>query len=206
MNLDLAQFTMKPILSILTPAIPSRTDKLSKIVASIEEQRLALFCAFDVEHLVFLDTQCARTVGQKRDNLVQLANGQYVAFLDDDDLPSPDYLSKLLSAIKSATALPDVITFRQSVIYCGQEGEVSFGLGNPNESFAPGKLTRRAPWHVCAFRSELAKAHHFPHVNYGEDWAWARHVGADCKTSVHIDAILHTYIHNPATTAAPQPT
>lgn len=195
----------QPVLSILTPAIPERFAQLTALRDVIERQQAAL-PAGSVEWLIFCDTRGARTIGQKRDDLVQLARGQYVAFVDDDDAITPDYLASLHFAITTAQTPPDVITFRQLVTYCGQTGEVVFGLGNANEPFTPNGVTKRAPWHVCAFRSALAKAHHFPHTNYGEDWAWARHVAADCVSSIHVDAVLHHYIHDPMTTAAPAPT
>lgn len=197
---------LRPTLSILTPSIPERAPQLSALLAKVEAQRAGR--ETDVEHLVFVDSRGARTVGEKRDALLRLARGDYVAFVDDDDDIAPDYLAQILAAIRSAASPgPDVVTFRQRVTYCGVEGVVSFGLGNRNEPFAPlPALTRRAPWHVCPFRRSVAVLHAFPATNYGEDWAWARHVGSDCLTSAHIDAELHHYRHDPATTAAPAPT
>lgn len=197
-----------PILSILTPAIPERMAKLSRIVAAVEAQRKGRESA--VEHIVLLDSRSSSTIGEKRDSLLRLARGDYVAFADDDDLIYTEYVARILAAIAAYRAdtsghSPDVVTFRQAVTYCGHSGEVEFGLGNHNEPFAPGRTTKRAPWHVCAFRRPLALAHHFPPTNYGEDWAWARHVAADCQTSIHIDAVLHHYIHDPEATAAPAP-
>jgi hypothetical protein len=190
-----------PTLSILTPAIPERLLQVAQLRQSIELQQSA-HPPGSVEWLVWCDTRGARTVGEKRDDLVRLARGEYLAFVDDDDDISDDYIRWLLAAAQSK---PDVITFRQSVTYCGQFGEVVFGLGNANDPFTPNATTKRAPWHVCAFRSEIAKRHHFPHTNYGEDWAWASHVGADCRNAVHVDRVLHHYIHDPLTTAAPAP-
>jgi hypothetical protein len=194
----------KPVLSILTPAIPERFAQLTALRDVIERQQAALPLG-SVEWLIFCDTRGARTIGQKRDDLVQLARGEYVAFVDDDDSISPDYLQSLYEAATAQGTPADVITFRQLVTYNGATGEVLFRLGAHNEPFTPNAFTNRAPWHVCAFRASLAKAHHFPHTNYGEDWEWARHVGADCKSSVHIDRILHHYMHDASTTAAPEP-
>ena len=194
----------QPVLSILTPAIPERFAQLTALRDTIERQQAAI-PPHSVEWLVFCDTRGARTVGQKRDDLVQLARGQYVAFVDDDDAIAPDYLSALYEAATQPVK-PDVITFRQHVTYNGLTGDVVFQLGSQNQPFTPNGVTTRAPWHVCAFRSLLAKSHHFPHTNYGEDWEWARHVGADCKCSSHIDRVLHYYRHDSKTTAAPEPT
>jgi hypothetical protein len=69
--------------------------------------------------------------------------------VDDDDDISPDYVSSLLEAIKTGA---DVITFRQRAIYNGMESEMVFGLNNPDDDFTDGKVTLRAPWHVCAWK------------------------------------------------------
>jgi hypothetical protein len=192
------------LLSILTPAIPERIEQLAVLRSLIEGQQTAL-PAGSIEWLVFCDTRGARTVGEKRDELVRMARGQYVAFVDDDDRISDDYCEWVIEAItESPTA--DVITFRQHVTWNGLTGEVRFSLGAQNHPFTPNTETLRAPWHVCAFRSALAKAHHFPPTNYGEDWEWARHVGADCKTETHVPRVLHFYRHDQTTTAAPAPT
>jgi glycosyltransferase involved in cell wall biosynthesis len=179
---------MKPLLSILTPAIPSRWDRLQKlsyeIARQIENQ--------PVEHLILIDNK-QRTVGEKRDALLRAARGQYVAFVDDDDWIEPDYISSILGAIKET---PDVVTFRQSVTVDGAEGEVEFKLGNANEGFKPGAVTLRAAWHICAWRRALAVMSRFPSTNYGEDWAFAEPLNRIAKTEVHIPRVLHRYIYD----------
>jgi glycosyltransferase involved in cell wall biosynthesis len=187
-----------PILSILTPAIPRRLLQVDDLCAQIERQVGSL----PVEHLVFIDNK-RRTVGEKRDALLRMARGKYVAFVDDDDAVRPDYVAKILQA---AQADPDVITFNQHCVVNGQIGTVEFRLGNPNEGFNPGGITRRNAWHVCAWRRTLAICSHFPASNYGEDWAFAEPL---CRTpnlrEVHLDDVLHEYHHDLKTTAAPPP-
>jgi len=186
------------ILSILTPGIPKRLLKIAKLCEMFQTQ----IGDQAVEHLVLIDNK-RRTVGEKRDALLRAARGRYVAFLDDDDLPEPEYVQSILEAAKT---VPDVITFRQRVIYNGDLGEVEFRLGNPNEAFQPGHLTRRNAWHVCAWRRSLAIMSGFPASNYGEDWQFAAPLCAmEGLKEFHIPRVLHNYIHNAATTEAPPP-
>ena len=186
------------ILSILTPAVPSRFNVLKTLVDEFTRQ----IGESPVEHLVLMDNK-RRTVGGKRDALLRAARGRYVTFCDDDDIPEPDYVRALLEA---AEGLPDVITFRQRVSYNGQDGEVEFKLGNPNDGFKPGVVTKRNAWHVCAWRRELAVLSAFPASNYGEDWQYASRLCAIPNLKeFHIPRILHTYIHSAATTEAPPP-
>ena len=197
---------MQPLLSILTPAIPERLNKLQRL-ASLLDPQLRNY-PHSVEWLTFIDPRGHRTIGQKRDDLVQLARGQFVAFVDDDDFVSEHYVGSLVESISEilASSEPvDVVTFRQEAIWCGLRSEVRFNLRAGNEAFAPGGVTQRAAWHICAWRSTLAKRFHFEPSNYGEDWGWARHLNLDARTELHLPALLHTYIHDPATSAAPAP-
>jgi len=186
------------ILSILTPAVPSRFSRLEKLCSEVERQIGSL----PVEHLVLLDNK-KRTVGAKRDALLRAARGQYVAFVDDDDAITPDYVESL---VKAAGSNPDVITFKQHCSVNGQIGTVEFKLGNPNEGFKPGGITKRNAWHVCAWRRALATMSHFTDKNYGEDWDFAAPLCAIPNLhEVHLDMTLHHYIHSLATTEAPPP-
>jgi len=186
------------ILSILTPAVPARLEALARLCREIEGQ----IGARAVEHLVLLDNK-RRTVGGKRDALLRAARGKYVSFCDDDDWVGPDYVPSILEA---AASNPDVITFRQHCTVDGEEGEIEFGLGNPNEAFCPGGTARRNAWHVCAWRRSLAILSHFPAVNYGEDWAFA---GPLCELpglrEEHVGRVLHFYQYDSRKSEAPPP-
>jgi glycosyltransferase involved in cell wall biosynthesis len=183
-------------LSILTPTIPSRKEQLSKLSEKIAKQSNDLA----VEHLSFADNR-TRTIGAKRQSLLDIARGEYIAFVDDDDDIEPDYVSEILLAIKQG---PDVITFEQNSYYNGAFSKVIFGLNNRDEPFQPNGITLRAPWHVCVWKRELVKTCQFGESNYGEDIIWSRQARARIKTSLHIDKTLCTYRHDAALTAAPE--
>jgi glycosyltransferase involved in cell wall biosynthesis len=186
------------ILSILTPAVPSRISQVAQLCKTVSDQ----IAGQPVEHLVLIDNK-KRSVGLKRDALLRVAKGRYVAFVDDDDEILPGYVESILEAAKSN---PDVITFEQEAVIDGLEGQISFGLGNPNEPFVVGGLAKRNAWHVCAWRRTLAMLSSFPDNSYGEDWAYASKLcGIAGLSSVHVNKALHRYVHSRATTEAPPP-
>lgn len=192
------------LLSILTPAIWSRLDKAEALKNKIEDQISRARISRTpppVEHLVLLDTK-TRSVGIKRQALLDAARGKYIAFVDDDDDISPDYVAEIIRAITYAQT--DVITFKQEAIVNGVSGLCSFGLGQPDEAFSPSGFLRNA-WHVCAWRRDLVKDCLFPDNSYGEDLTWSLQARFRARTSHHIDKVLHTYRHDLATTAAPPP-
>jgi glycosyltransferase involved in cell wall biosynthesis len=187
---------MKPLLSILTPTIPERSNQ----VTALQEKLAAQDTGNQVEHLTLCDNK-RRSIGAKRQALADIARGEYIAFVDDDDDISDDYVSSLLTAIKTGA---DVITFRQRAIYNGREAEMVFGLNNPDEDFTEGKVTLRAPWHVCAWKRDKVERCLFLDSSYGEDLAWCLQARRRVKTACHIDRVLHTYRHDAKTTAAPE--
>ena len=188
---------MTPILSILTPAVPSRMAQLAKLCDELARQIGGLA----VEHLTLLDNK-RRTVGEKRDALLRAARGAYVAFVDDDDWIEHNYVRELLGAME---ANPDVITFQQCATVNNDNSLVMFRLGHGNDAFRPDGVTLRNAWHVCAWRRTLAIQSRFPANSFGEDWAFAEPLCRIAKTEIHIQKVLHFYRHSAETTEAPAP-
>lgn len=193
-------------LSILIPSIPSRWERSQKLYTKISKM-----CeGKDIEILLFLDNK-KRTVGGKRDALVQMSRGKYFMFVDDDD----DIVS--VDEIYQATFQDvDVITFKQKCLSPNKEKTpfiVTFGLGNENEININRELTtdsnnpvfndcRRPPYHVCAWNQKF-KTYRFPEISYGEDWQWVQQCLPEAKTEVFIDKILHGYNYDQTVSEAP---
>jgi glycosyltransferase involved in cell wall biosynthesis len=71
-----------PLLSILVPTVPSRVatmfpKAIQAILGQITDHK-------EVELLGLFDNK-ARTTGAKRNALLDIARGEYVVFIDDDD-------------------------------------------------------------------------------------------------------------------------
>lgn len=187
---------MKPTLSILTPSVPSRAAKLSALCDFIAN------LGGNVEHLVFLDNK-RRTVGAKRQALLEMARGDYVAFVDDDDAISERYIAELLPRCESG---PDVVTFEQMATLDAGTGKIIFDATcRMDEPWRYADTARRRPWHVCAWRRELALQGVFTEKNYGEDADWVAQVAPLIRTHLHVPQVLHYYRHSLQTTEAPPP-
>ena len=193
---------MTPLLSILIPGTPRRMATHARhIVEKLNAQAEHL----PVEVLYLLDNK-RRSVGHKRQALLDIAKGAYVAFCDDDDDVSPAYCAEIINAIqthylKSGTRA-DVITFDQQADIAGNVGLVSFGLGQENMEFNPNGVTLRNAWHVCAWRRDLAMTARFPDLMDGEDWEWAEQLCDRATVEHHINRVLHYYFFRPQMTEA----
>jgi hypothetical protein len=185
------------IISILTPTIPGREKQLQALQRRIEEQ----IGGQAVEHLILSDNR-KRSIGAKRQALLDIARGQYIAFVDDDDDVADGYIEELVNA---AASNADVITFLQGATYNGQQSVVDFQLGQSDQDFQPGAITNRDAWHVNAWRRSRVAHCQFGESNYGEDLTWCQQARRMAETTVHIPKILHFYRHDAAITAAPEP-
>jgi len=195
--------------SILILSIPSRFESLKAAVTHLQEQADATGQGKSVEILVLLDNK-SKSISEKRNDLLQMARGKYIAFLDDDDAVSKDYMNKILTAIDENDV--DCITFNQWCSLDGEPMDVEFGIGNPH-----GQLWRdeegflgdikRPPYHMCVWRREIAVSESFNPV-YGsngqssEDIDWLMRLYPKVQTEYHIPDALHGYIYNSKTTAS----
>jgi len=195
-------------LSVLIAAIPSRLDMMAALFKTLREQAEAAGHSGAVELLVVLDNQ-AQTIAAKRNNLLRMAQGDYVAFLDDDDGVSDHYIASLIAAINAHPGV-DCISFNQACTIDGRPMRVRFGMGNPHENLRhaeDGTLAdiRRPPYHVCAWRRALAQSEVFaesytPSGQSNEDLHWLMRLYPKVQTEHHIEEALHHYVYDSGTT------
>ena len=131
------------------------------------------------------------SVGAKRDALKCRATGDYLVFVDDDDIVAPNYLESVLRLSESN---PDIITFRSLYKSSTYWGIVDMNLNNSeNEQMNDNTIVKRQPFHVCPIRTSIAQQHSFPDINNAEDWGWMVKVLSNCQKQAHSDQILHQY-------------
>lgn len=186
-------------LSILTPACWERATKLRVLQLELASQISKLPDPKSVEHLVMLDNR-TRSVGLKRQALLDSSLGDYVAFVDDDDAVSEDYVASLLKGIESGA---DVVTFEQEAFVNGKRTHITFGLDDVDEPHIDGSTElKRGVWHVCAIRRSIAIRGIFPDQMDGEDIRWAKQIRPFIFSGHHIPKVLHFYHFSSAGTLA----
>ncbi len=93
--------------SILICSLTFREGYLARLLDGLIPQLTP-----DVEILINCD-RAEKSTGRKRQELIVQASGDYIAFIDDDDLVPPYYIEKVLKAIESN---PDYVGFQLHLI------------------------------------------------------------------------------------------
>ena len=187
--------------SILILSLPSRIKFLEKLVTKLE---LQIGSRTDVEILSLMDNK-SYNVSEKRNALLSLARGTHLAWIDDDDDISENYISEILNAIEKNPNV-DVISFNQQCYLNGIEARVFAKMGNPHQeviydsNIKRYRDTLRPPYHWCVWKTSLAKSETFrfgafvqgSHI--GEDIDWLNRLYPKVTNSVYLgDKFLHIY-------------
>lgn len=158
-------------LSILIPTLSSRSAKLEELLIELNYQ----IQGKPVQILSLGDNKSI-SVGEKRNNLLQLAKGNFISYLDDDDSISSNYIVCLLKAIDEN---PDktVICFKGTQNTDGKKDldfqyNVNFGRNFKKE--IDGKRWKvMLPDHLCCWNRKYI-TEEFPNKSLGEDHEWSR--------------------------------
>lgn len=171
--------------SILLCTLPSRVRRfLPNIIEELDKQAEGK----PVEILYLGDNKKMR-VGEKRNKLLELAKGDYVCFVDDDDWISTDYVDELL---KGANSGADVFCFRVLCTVEKNEGKPVIYDARFKRDSETAKYYERLPNHLMLIRRDLAMIG-FKEINFSEDSDFAIRLKPTLKTQSSTDKVLYYY-------------
>ena len=145
---------------------------------------------------MLVDTK-TMSLGDKRNKMVDLAQGEYVVHVDSDDRLAPNYIESLLDATKSGC---DVITFLAEVTLNGGKPKVCDYSIHHQKDYNTDFRYFRIPNHITAIKREYCLLASFPSICYGEDSLFAKLILKHLKTEHRIDKVLYYYDFNSETT------
>lgn len=200
------------ILSILICHLKSRAALLERLMARLRPQLKDPECASiisksglppsvsgmdftsigDVEVLIDADEK-EITTGQKRNRLLARATGDYICFVDDDDLVPVDYCKKIIKAINSTNPRPDVIGFEGTLIRKNQPNRRFIHSMKHSTWFEKDKVYYRCPNHLNPVKRELALQVMFPDKTIGEDHDYSKNLHPLLKTEVYVQGSMYEY-------------
>lgn len=189
-NSDTGSFNLIK-LSILIATIPSRKEMFDSLVEKLRSQ----YTGTEVE--MFSSCSITESIGAKRNSLLELANGEYVCFIDDDDTISSTYIQDIMEGLKQN---PDCLSLRGVITWDGANPEI-FEHSVRYNSYVTHTLPvngikyERYPNHLNVIKASIAKQFKFPELNHGEDSDWATQIKNSglLKNEVYIDKVLYHY-------------
>lgn len=178
-------------LSILIPTMYKRAVSFNRLLKNLQDQIKELKAETVVNVLMSID-RGEKSVGEKRNLLVEAATGHYISFIDDDDTVNNKYVSLLLNAIQDkpdCCSLNGIITtngtdprvFKHSIEYVGW--------------FEKNNILYRYPNHLNCVKTSIARQIKFPEIRHGEDRDYSDRLKASglIKTEYKIEETLYYY-------------
>jgi len=181
------------ILSILICHLAGRAAELVELLDVLQPQVSAYGDA--VEIIIETDIGQA-TIGAKRNRLLDKAQGEYVAFVDDDDLVSEDYVERILAALEHRPAC------------VGIEGVYTQGRqrGRPrrfvhsirydrwySEGTGDAEVFYRPPNHLNPVARDLAATVRFADRSHGEDHDYSMRLRPLLQSEQFVEGPMYFY-------------
>ncbi len=192
-------------LSVLICSVHTRRNSFLSIILNELYRQYDLLSETeqkDIEIIVLQDNKTLM-LGTKRNYMVDMAQGQYVVFVDDDDRVNPLYLKKLLTATYKQT---DCITFKAWVTINEMDlaaKECIYSIKYDVDANFEERY-ERIPNHICAIKREHARKVNYPAIPYGEDSGFSKEIKKYLETEHFINEILYFYDYNSETTETQQ--
>jgi glycosyltransferase involved in cell wall biosynthesis len=177
-------------LSILICSLHRRgifLDRLKNILKPQVNNRVEVLCSID---------DGRQSIGAKRQKLLEDAQGNYIAYIDDDDLVSSDYVDLVLKSIDKG---PDVIGIHLIMKTDGKLSGKTYHSLKYNTWFdEPGdepswRYYYRNPNHLNPVKRELALKSGFPGISMGEDRQYSNDLLPYLETEEYIESPIYTY-------------
>jgi hypothetical protein len=135
------------------------------------------------------------SIGRKMDLLYELARGEFVAAVADDDVVADDYIHELMSAIDSHRTV-DVISFDHDYYHDGVfKAVIKESIKFPYSNNRNTQVYTRSPSPKCAMRTSICKEFSHPDIWHGEDTAFMKWVLPRLKTEHRIEKVLYNYYY-----------
>jgi glycosyl transferase family 2 len=194
---------VQPLWTIGIATLASRREKLARLLAVLLPQ-----CEADgrVEVLGFWDGG-ERSLADKRQVTLEAARGEYISFVDDDDMVDPEFVPSVTTAMTgpaegTAASQPDYIAFEHAYYVSGVRQPVRIITGIQYGSWVgdePAGVLYRDVTQVNPVRAQIAQIADFRAKSLGaEDWSYVCQVRPLLRTQAGISKVLYHYFHDPA--------
>jgi glycosyltransferase involved in cell wall biosynthesis len=178
-------------LTILVPTVPNRIELfyvnlMKELLRQIEPYKN------DIELIAFFDNK-KRLIGKKRQEMINLSQGEYIVFIDDDDRISEDYISQIMTKLYENPDADCVVFNSVTKINGGPDILCKYGIEFEYGYINDGLEWRGKPAHTMVYASNIVKRHQYTNMGCGEDFNWVKRAYLDIKNQIRIDKVLYYY-------------
>lgn len=180
-------------LSVLICSLKNRENYLQRLISRLKTQ-----VNHEVEVLISSDNG-ETLIGKKRNDLINQATGEYIAFVDDDDWVSENYIEQILRATDTK---PDVVGFNSIYLLNGNNpkrventlkhkvwGQKDGIINNVSQPIT----FYRSPNHLTPIKKSIALKIMFPETSFQEDRYYSLAIPSFVETENYIDDYLYFY-------------
>jgi glycosyltransferase involved in cell wall biosynthesis len=190
--------TSRPTWSILVPTLGERRTLFERLMAGLLPQ---LDPYAGRVRVVGWFNNGSPSLPKIRQTMVLGAETDYVSFVDDDDLVSPEYVAEIVTALDER---PDYVGFQVQCYSDGAPTAVAYhSLAYRRWRNFPGRYERDIS-HINPIRTMLARRADFARARAGsaEDRVWAEQLrrGNVLRSEVVVDRILYHYLYSTSRT------
>lgn len=176
-------------IGILT--VPHRKTHLDRLM-DLLNRIIPLNYKNSIEIIVNSDNMI-KTVGEKRNEVIDQAKGKYLAFIDDDDIVSDDYFDLILPELEKDI---DGVSW-YGLYYVNNTPAMVFNHANKNAgNFKKNGKQYRPLNHLNPIKTSIVKQIRFPEKSFREDSDFSDRLLASglIKTESDINKVLYHYL------------
>jgi len=173
--------------------LPKRKKMYDALMAELTRQ-IHLLRDRSIIEIITEEDNGENSVGKKRNNVLDRAAGEYVCFIDDDDMVTDIYVSEIVNALKNK---PDVV---ELVGYLPKYNLPFIHNLNCGGHFKKDGVQYRTPNHLNTIKTEIARQIRYVEISHGEDQDYSHRLWNSglMKTETLIGKRMYIYQFNPA--------
>lgn len=183
-----------PLLTIMLPTTIDRRETFYPLLEEIKKQ-IANNKLEDIVEVIIDEDNKEKSIGKKRQDLLERARGKYVVGIDSDDWIAEDYLDCIVTSLKENPSI-DHVGFLE---HCDINGEESISIFSIRNKFwaenQDGYDHIRCANPKSVILREKALQIGYVDIRFAEDRAFSESVTPILKSEVFIEKPLYLYRH-----------